>query len=76
MPSFKSLSSKMLGGIKKSRPDASTTPGGDDNESGRSGRSGGSDSAVDLRGGDSPEAVASRSVVRYEHNTMNSWAQG
>lgn len=61
MPSFKSLSSKMLGGIKKSRPDAPTTGGSRDEE--ESGRSGGSDSAVDLPGGDSPEAVASRSVV-------------
>lgn len=45
----------MLSGIKK-KSDSSV--GGDD----ESRRSGGSDSAVDLQG-DSPEAVASRSVV-------------
>lgn len=52
MPSFKSLGSKMLGGIKKRNTDIET-----DNDSG------GNDSAVDLQSG-SPEAVAARSVVR------------
>lgn len=55
MPSFKSLSSKVLGGIKK------RGTGGTDLD-GESGRSGGSDSAVDLQG-DTPEAVAARAVV-------------
>lgn len=45
----------MLGGIKKK----SDSPSPGDSESRRSG---GSDSAVDLQG-DSPEAVASKSVV-------------
>lgn len=46
----------MLGGIKK------RGTAGADND-GESGRSGGSDSAVDLQG-DTPEAVAARAVVR------------
>lgn len=45
----------MLGGIKKK---ADSSNAGDD----ESRRSGGSDSAIDIQG-DSPEAVASRSVV-------------
>lgn len=55
MPSFKSLSNKMLGGIKKKG-----TAGTD--VDGESRRSAGSDSAVDLQS-DTPEAVAARAVV-------------
>lgn len=51
MKSMKGLSNKMLGSIKK-RTDSSADTA-----------SAGSDSAVDLQG-DSPEAVAGRSVVR------------
>lgn len=60
MPSFKSLSSKMLGGIK--RKGGGGGGGADATADNDSGRSGGSDS-IDLQNG-SPEAIASRSVVR------------
>ncbi|CAN8100068.1 unnamed protein product [Discula destructiva] len=55
MPSFKSLSSKVLGGIKKRGTGSGAEPDGE------SGRSGGSDSAVDLPG-DTPEALAAKAV--------------
>ncbi|KAJ4417180.1 hypothetical protein N0V82_006302 [Gnomoniopsis sp. IMI 355080] len=57
MPSFKSLSNKMLGGIKK------RGTGGSDLD-GESRRSGDSDSAVDLQS-DTPEAVAARAVKAF-----------
>lgn len=58
MPSFKSLSSKMLGGIKRKGGGGGVDATADND----SGRSGGSDS-IDLQNG-SPEAIASKSVVR------------
>lgn len=54
MPSFKALGSKVLSNIKKRN--------NIEQVDGESGRSGGSDSAVDLQG-DSVEAVAARAVV-------------
>lgn len=54
MPSFKALGNKVLSNIKKRN--------NNEQLDGESGRSGGSDSAVDLQG-DSPEAAAARAVV-------------
>lgn len=56
MKSMKGLSNKMLGSIKKRTESSADTA------------SAGSDSAVDLQG-DSPEAVAARSVVRDTRHT-------
>lgn len=60
MPSFKTLGNKVLSNIKKRGNNNNNNNG--EQLDGASGRSGGSDSAVDLRG-DSPEAVAARAVV-------------
>lgn len=60
MPSLKSLSSKVLGNIKKrSGANDSSSAAGDGDESSRSRAS---DEALNLQA-DTPEAVAARSVV-------------